>query len=233
MPFHDVQQGETLMDLARKNGLKDYKAILDHPENAELKKKRADPGVLLPGDRVFIPNRVLREHPSAVDAKHKFKKKTPRAWIRVVVKDEDGKPYGGKKYELTVAGKKLEGTLGGDGLLEQEVAPSVRGAELKVWTVDGAEPDVWDLKLGSMDPLEEVSGVQARLVNLGFDCEISGELDERTRAAVTSFQWLTGLEQTGEIDDKLREKLQGYYDPAGDETGLETGPEAEEDGSAA
>ncbi len=230
MPFHDVQQGETVMRLARKNALKDWKAILDHSQNAELKKKRPDPGILLPGDRVFIPNRELREHPAAVDARHKFTKKAPDAYLRVVVKDDAGKAHGGKKYELTVAGKTTEGKLGGDGLLEQAVPSTATSGELKVWTEgEGAEPDVWILELGHMDPLDEASGVQARLENLGFDCGgVSGTVNDATRVAIRSFQWLTGLEMTGEIDDALKEKLTSYYEPTEDEAALET---AEEEGA--
>lgn len=227
MPYHDVRQGETVIGLAEEHALKDWKAILDRPENAELKKKRPDPGILKPGDRVFIPNRELREHPSAVDAHHKFVKKAPQAWIRVVVKDADGQPYAGKQYELTVAGKTVSGALGGDGLLEQPVPATATSGELKLWTAEGAEPEVWRLALGSMDPLDEVSGVQARLENLGFDCGgVTGSLNDKTRVAVRSFQWLTGLEMSGEIDDALREKLASYYEPKTDETGLETGDAA-------
>jgi hypothetical protein len=60
MPFHDVQQGETLLGLAAANGLESWEDILGRPENAELKKKRTDPGILKAGDRVFIPNREMR-----------------------------------------------------------------------------------------------------------------------------------------------------------------------------
>lgn len=223
MPYHDVRQGETVIGLAEENALKDWKAILDRPENAELRKKRSDPGILMPGDRLFIPNRVLREHPSPVDAHHKFVKKAPAAYLRVAIKDAEGTPYAGKRYELTVAGKTVSGQLGADGLLEEPVPASATRGELKLWTQEGAEPEIWSLELGSMDPLDEVSGVQARLENLGFDCGgVSGSLNDRTRAAVRSFQWLVGLEMSGEIDDALRQKLAAYYEPTTDETALET-----------
>jgi len=223
MPYHDVRQGETVMGLARQNALENWKAILDRPENADLEKKRPDPGILMPGDRVFIPNRELREHPSPVDAHHKFMKTAPAAYLRVVIKDAEGAPYAGKRYALTVAGRTVQGQLDGGGLLEVPVPETATTGKLELWTEEGAEPEVWSLELGSMDPLDEVSGVQARLENLGFDCGgVTGTVNDATRAAVRSFQWLVGLEASGELDDALRDKLAAYYEPKTDETALET-----------
>lgn len=227
MPFHDVKQGETLLGLAVKNGLESWKDILDRSENADLKKKRADPGILKAGDRVFIPNREMRHEPSAVDALHSFKISRPKAWLRLAVKDAAGEPFG-KTYELTVAGKATAGELPADGVIEQAVPVDATEGKLTVLAADGTSQQ-WDLKIGYMDPIDEVSGVQARLNNLGFDCgEPDGELDDDTRAAIRAFQVLTGLEATGEMDDALRQKILSFYDPAQDEKTQQVEPEEEE-----
>lgn len=226
MPFHDVKQGETLLGLAVKNGLESWKTILDRSENAELKKKRPDPGILKAGDRVFIPNREMRHEPSAVDALHSFKISRPKAWLRLAVKDAAGAPFG-KTYELTVAGKTTSGAIPADGVIEQAVPVDATAGTLTVRTADGTSQQ-WDLKIGYMDPIDEVSGVQARLNNLGFDCgEPDGELDDDTKAAIRAFQALTGLDATGEIDDALRQKILSFYDPAQDETTQQVEPEEE------
>lgn len=229
MPFHDVKQGETLLGLAVKNGLESWQDILDRPENAELKKKRADPGILKAGDRVFIPNREMRHEASAVDARHTFNISRPKAWLRLAVKDAAGEAFSGKKYELAVAGKTTSGKLPADGVIEQAVAIDVTEGKLTVW-MDETVTQVWELKIGYMDPADEVSGVQARLNNLGFDCgEPDGELDDDTKSAIRAFQVLTGLEATGEIDDAFREKLLSYYDPAQDEKTQQVELEPEEE----
>lgn len=229
MPFHDVKQGETLLGLAVKNGLESWQDILDHPENSELKKKRADPGILKAGDRVFIPNRELRQQASAVDAKHSFKITRPKAWLRLAVKDAAGEALSGKKYELAVAGTTVSGKLPADGVVEQAVPVDATEGTLTVW-MDETATQVWDLKIGFMDPAGEVSGVQARLNNLGFDCgEPDGVLDDDVKSAVRAFQLLTGLDATGEIDDALREKLLSFYDPAQDEKPQQVEPPAEEE----
>ena len=229
MPFHDVQQGETLLGLAVKNGLESWQEILDRPENAELKKKRPDPGILKAGDRVFVPNREMRHEASAIDAKHSFKVSRPKAWLRLAVKDAAGETLAGKKYELAVAGTAASGMLPGDGVIEQAVPVDTTEGKLTVW-MDERVTQVWDLRIGHMDPADEVSGIQARLNNLGFDCgEPDGVLDDDTKNAIRAFQVLTGIEATGEIDDACREKLLSFYDPAQDEKAQQVEPSAEEE----
>lgn len=227
MPFHDVKQGETLLGLAVANGLESWKDILDRPENAELKKKRSDPGILKAGDRVFIPNRQMGHEPAAVDAKHTFKIGPPKAWLRLAVKDAAGDALADRKYELAVAGKTLSGKLPANGVIEQAVPVDATEGRLTVW-MDETATQAWDLRIGHMDPADEVSGVQARLNNLGFDCgDPDGVLDDDTKSAVRAFQLLTGLEATGEIDDALREKLLSFYDPGQDEKTQQVDPPEE------
>jgi hypothetical protein len=209
MPFHDIKQGETLIALAVKNGLESWEEILNASENADLKTKRPDPGILLAGDRVFIPNRVLRQEPSAIDAKHPFKISRPTAWIRLALKDANGVALAGKKYELSVDSVVTSGAVPADGVIERAVSVTAEYGTLTLW-LDDTTTEEWDLRIGYMDPLDASSGVEARLANLGFDC---GDLASSVRA----FQEKVGLEVTGTVDDALRDKLKTYYDPAQDE----------------
>lgn len=221
MPWHDVQQGETLLGLAEKNHLEDWRTIIDHPDNAALKEKRTDPGILRPGDRVFIPNREMREHASAVDQTHSFRLSRPKAWVRIAVKDDQGEPCADKRYVLEVEGETWEGNLGSDGVVEQAVPVDARKGRLEVWTSEEAA-GVWELEIGSMDPIEEVSGIQARLANLGIDPgPIDGACGPETTAAIETLQRRVGLEVTGAVDGALSEKLAAYYDPGQDERDLE------------
>jgi hypothetical protein len=201
------------MALAAKNGIESWEDILNASENADLKKKRPDPGILMPGDKVFIPNRVMRQEASAIDAKHPFTISRPKAWIRLAVKDANGAALAGKKYELSVDSIVTAGTVPGDGVIERAVAVTAEYGTLTVW-LDDTKTEVWSLRIGHMDPLDETSGVEARLANLGFDC---GDLESSVRA----FQERLGLEVTGKVDGTLREKLKSYYDPASDETSQE------------
>jgi hypothetical protein len=204
MPFHDVVQGETLIGLAAANGLKDHGAIVDDPNNAELKKMRTDPGILNAGDRVFIPNCELLQHPSAVDASHKFKFTRPKAWLRLAVKDAYGKALANKKYELTIEVSSFTGNTDASGIIEQPAPVDGTTGSLKIY-VDDATVEEWTLMIGHMDPIDTDSGIASRLANLGFD-------------TIAAFQEIAGLEVTGTADDALRRKLAAFYDPAQDES---------------
>lgn len=217
MPFHDVQQGETLIGIAARNGLDSAQTVLDRSENAELKKVRPDPGILKPGDKVFVPNREMRQEACAIDSTHKFVAKKPKAWIRLVAHDVDGKVLG-KTYELNVWGKIAAGAIPADGILELQVPVDATDGVLLITREDGTI-DRWELRLGYMDPIAEISGIQARLTNLGFRAgDPTGVLDADTKAAISAFQAYIGVDVTGAIDDTLREKLTSFYDPAQDES---------------
>jgi N-acetylmuramoyl-L-alanine amidase len=65
-----------------------------------------------------------------------------------------------------------------------------------------------ELGLGEIDPVEDISGVQARLNNLGFHCgEEDGEHDALLEQAIADFQARHDLEPTGELDDATRATL--------------------------
>ncbi|MBV9496720.1 MAG: peptidoglycan-binding protein [Acidobacteria bacterium] len=217
MPFHDVQLGETLIGIAAKNRLDSADTVLDRSENAELKKVRPDVGILKQGDKVFVPNREMRQEACAIDSSHKFVAKKPKAWIRIVAHDADGKVVG-KSYELRVWGKVASGAIPADGILELQVPVDATDGILLITMEDGTI-DRWDLRLGYMDPIAETSGIQSRLNNLGFPCgDPDGVLDDETKAAIRAFQAYVGIEVTGAIDDTLRTKLTSFYDPAQDES---------------
>jgi len=224
MPFHTVVAGDTLLALAAKNGLDSWEDIVNASENASIKDTLTDPGIVKTGISLFIPNKVMKQHPSAIDAKHPFKISRPKAWLRLALKGADGTALAGCKYELTVAGKTTAGTIAADGIIEQAVAIDTTAGALKVWT-SHTEFEEWELKIGWIDPISEDTGVQSRLANLGFGEELT--------AAVKAFQARLGLEITGTVDDTLRDQLKTYYDPAEDETALDVEPPAEEEEAAA
>jgi len=227
---HTVKQGDTVIALAKKNGFPSAEAILNDSGNSSLKENRKDPGILLPGDTVVIPSREMLQKACAIDAKHKFKVTRPKAWVRMIVKDADGVVLAGKKYQLTIEGKVTLGTIPSGGILEQQVPVDAKSGRLTVYLSEKPnDVEIWDLQLGYMDPLDAISGVQSRLTNLGFDCcdddgDPTGELDDRTVAAIKAFQARIGIDQTGAIDDTLKEKLTSYYDVAQDESTQDAKP---------
>ena len=216
MPFHTVAQGECLDSIAALYGFPDYQVIYGDGANADLRQSRPNPNVLLPGDSVFIPEIKPPEHSCATDARHKFVLKRSKTRLRLVLKDADG-PMATRPYTLTVDGKPIEGVTDGSGLLEQPVPASAQTAELRLQRTSDPKAGflTWALQLGSLDPFDKVSGVQARLNNLGFFCgTVDGVAGPRTQKALRSFQEQSGLPKTGHIDAATSAKLLGLHDEA-------------------
>ena len=203
--------------IAAMYGFPDYHAIYGHGANAALRQSRPNPNVLLPGDSVFVPEITPPDHACATDARHKFVLKRSKVRLRLVLKDSDG-PMAQRPYTLTIDGQPpINGVTDGAGLLEQPVPASAQTAELRLQR--GSDPKsgflVWNLQLGSLDPFDKISGVQARLNNLGFFCgNVDGVAGPRTQKALRSFQKQSGLPETGHIDGATSAKLLGLHDQA-------------------
>jgi Putative peptidoglycan binding domain len=206
--WHVVKQGESIATLAAATGhLAD--AIWKAPENDELRRKRADPAVLMPGDRVFIPEKKQKTVTVKTGAAQKFEATVPKPPLRVRL-EVGGVRQASKPYVLTVDGKELRGTTDGTGLVEQKVPIHARTAALRIG--EGNDALVWMLDLHGLDPVNETSGVQERLRNLGYDPgPVDGVLSERTRAAIAAFQKDAGVEATGEPDAATQQKLKDAH----------------------
>ena len=60
----------------------------------------------------------------------------------------------------------------------------------------------------AVDPVDEITGQQQRLKNLGYPIPmVNGKLDKATRAAILAFQKVWKLKETGEGDEATKAKL--------------------------
>jgi hypothetical protein len=197
---HIVQQGDCLASIAKQYGFADWNTIYGDASNAEFRKLRPDPYVLLPGDRLNIPDKKTKTESRETTKVHVFQLRRKHTRLRIVVRDIDGKPLGGKKYHLTVKDEVHEGVLQEDGLLDEPIPADALDGELKLWAEEDfpEHADTWTLKLGHLDPVEDLKGVQARLNNLGYDCgPVDGISGPRTQAAIKAFQKEHGLDVDG------------------------------------
>jgi hypothetical protein len=209
---HRVRQGECLSSIAAHHGFSDWRLIYDDPANAALREKRPNPNVLHPGDEIVIPDKERKYVKCATGETHTIRVAAERALLRIVLKDDEEKPLGGKKYALSVGGEIVEGRTRGDGLLEEEVPTGAQEASLVLW-IDDRTTYTMDLRIGHLDPVEATSGAQARLRNLGHDVgPIDGAHSEKLTAAVLAFQKRRGLKETGTIDDATRRALRDAHD---------------------
>lgn len=203
-----VKPGDGMTSIADGTG-HFWETIWNDPANAALKEAR-HPEVLMPGDRVTIPPITPKRVLCGVGKLHTFRRRGVPVTVALVIKDAKGNVFAEKRYELTVGGKSYVGTTDGQGGFVAWVTPAAREGQLIVWLDTPGYPEraEWTVGIGHVDPLAAISGVQARLRNLGFDCgDEHGEAGPLTRDALIAFQTRNELEATGEPDDATREKL--------------------------
>jgi putative peptidoglycan binding protein len=222
MPEYIVRQGDCINSIARKNGLH-WEKIWNHENNAKLKSKRKDPDVLLTGDKVFIPEKEIKEEKGSTEMRHRFRVKGIPAEFRMIV-EQNGISMANKSYVLEIDGYIYSGATNDKGLLKTNIDPNAKRGQLRIGDL------VVELELGAMDPIDESVGVQSRLQNLGFyEGEIDGKIGTETKMALSTFQRATGLAVTNELDDATRQKLLDWQDEEHEQVAIEDEEEEGED----
>jgi hypothetical protein len=201
MPDYIVKQGDYLSKIVKQNGFSDYQTIWDHPKNADLKKKRQNPNILYPGDVLFIPEKEEKTESGATEQTHRFKTKGKTLMLRIVFKDFDDKPLANADCDLHLEGKVYSLTSDADGKIEQEIPVSAETGMI-IFKDPEVPFDQIPIKIGHLDPVEEISGWQARLNNLGYNAGyIDSEDTEQLRSAVEEFQ-CDYFKDTSQVDGK-------------------------------
>jgi len=198
---YKVKEGDCISSIAAKYGLFPD-TIWDDPANQQLKDERKDPNVLKPGDVLVVPDKRLKEESGGTEQRHKFRKKAGTTMLRMQLLDDEG-PRANLAYTVEIDGHFVSGTTDADGKLEHAIPSSARRGNL---LVEGEDP--LPLALGELDPVNTLSGVQARLQNLGYDCDgVDGKDSPQTQGAIREFQKDNGLDESGVVDDATRDKL--------------------------
>ncbi len=201
---HLVQAGECLHAIAESRGFT-WETLWNLPENEPLKQAKRAPHLLHPGDRVFVPDPRPKEVEGGAEARHRFKRVGIPNKLRVQIFD-DGQPLKNLGFEIDFGGEVQRGTSDGEGVVETFIPKGAQSARLKIG--EGARQKAYELDLGELAPTEGISGVQARLNNLGYDAgEVDGYLGPNTRDALRRFQLKQALKETGEPDDETVKKL--------------------------
>jgi hypothetical protein len=212
--YHVVRQGEWVSKIAAQYGIADWRRIWSHPNNSGLVQKRKEPNVIYPGDRLFIPDLMTRQENCPTDQRHQFKVATRKKKLKIVLANWKHEPRVGIPCRLEIndeiSGRRTN--TDGQGKAEFEIPEWVTVAHFLVGE-DGSES--YEVRVGHLDPIDEVSGYQQRLSNLGYNPgEIDGIEGSKTKSAIRSFQnfenYLAGsevLKVDGIMGPKTKEKL--------------------------
>jgi N-acetylmuramoyl-L-alanine amidase len=204
-----VRQGECLESIAARQGLF-WETIWNDPKNMELKRARKDPFALLPGDRIHIQKKRLKEESRPTETRHRFRKKGTPSLLRLVILEDD-EPRAHEPYTIEIDGKTLQGTTDANGRIQHRIRPDAKQARLLVGA-DQEDQEEYLLGLGRVDPIDEVTGIQTRLKNLGFYRGlVDGQAGPNTRSAIRRFQEKYDLQVTGDTDQETQAKLKELY----------------------
>lgn len=177
--------------------------LWDHPDNQALKALRKSPNVLLPGDELSVPR-----EPGTLELKanqvNRFVVKGQTTRLKLVLTDAVQQPLKQLNFKLTLGELEISGTTGEAGEIDEAIPATATSALL---FMEGSDEAV-ELLIGSLDPVTELSGVQARLENLGFDPgPVDGIMGPLTQAAILAFRQRSDLPESEDVDDELRSKL--------------------------
>jgi hypothetical protein len=215
--YHTVVQGEHLSGIANKYGFSSYKTIWDHGQNAELKNQRKNPNVIFPGDRVFIPDKGEKKYSRNTEKRHPFKVKTEKLKLRLILEDIYEKPIANAKVELSIDNEEYKLTTDGQGKIEQEIKPTDEHGFLTIKDTQTAINEILILiKIGNLDPVDKISGQEARLNNLGYfagplDGKSESENTEMFLSAVEEFQCDHSLTVDGKCGPDTQAKLKQVH----------------------
>jgi N-acetylmuramoyl-L-alanine amidase len=215
---YTVKQGDCLSSIAARCGFNSYHSIYDHPENADFKRERSNPNVIYPGDALYIPELELGKQDCPTDQLHKFRLTKPLVKLRIKLLDPDRQPYKYKRYSIQIdsVSNVWSGNTSATGLAEALIPADAKAGKLQLWLTDESDQQAsveMRLQIGHLDPMDEVTGVQARLNHLRFACgAVDGILGPKTSAALSRFQKQYGLDETGDIDGPTCDKLRELHD---------------------
>jgi hypothetical protein len=209
-----VQQGDYISKIAADHGFSDFNTIWNDPGNAELKALRTTPNVLMPGDKLHIPDRESRVEDRSTDATHEFVLSGKPLKLRLVIHDMEDKPVSGKSCDLKVTGSPDVTPLStdGTGLVEREIKPDAAAGSFKL--KDDALPIDLDLTLqvGHLDPVDKITGQKARLNSLGYDAgEVNEDVTLQFKSAVEEFQCDQKLAVDGDCGKNTQAKLKQVH----------------------
>jgi len=201
---HTVQQGENLVSIAKKYKIASWREIYQHPDNTAFRQLRPNPNILMPGDKIQIPEAKSKTVYVRTGANHQFVVKRNVQQLKFQLKDRDGHPKAGVKAVFNLNGKQQTVISKADGSLAVDIDQTdLSEIPLELYEDPSSQEPTsqFTVKPGHLDPPDTLSGLQARLNSLGYPCgTVDGIYGKKTRSGIESFQRIMGLAVTGQPD---------------------------------
>jgi N-acetylmuramoyl-L-alanine amidase len=197
-----ASKGDCFINICKNEGFF-WETVWNHPENQQLSQQRKHLNIVKKGDRIYIPDRELKQYPAETEKCHTFRVLGTPVKFTLTLHNL-GVPRANEDYILKVDGEFREGCTDEDGKLSELIPPHARHGLLLL----GEKQEEITINFGYVDPIDEISGVQTRLQNLGFyHGEIDDDLNPETAASIAEFQRSVNLSGEGELNDETRQKL--------------------------
>lgn len=188
---HLVRRGECVSSIADKHGFF-WETLWDAPENRALREVRGDPNVLLPGDRVFVPElREKEQRRCGTGSVHRFKRRGVPERLRIRFAHADEGPKANMGYIFDDGRSQRRGETDDDGYLEEWIS-----TRLRIVTITFDDDSVSRLQVGDLDPPQTVRGAGARLMSLGY-----ASPGASLAVVLENFQLAKELDPTAELDE--------------------------------
>ena len=208
-----VRQGDHLARLAFIHGF-EAEEVWNHERNAELREMGRTPELLAPGDILYLPVKPKEGLAFSAFTSNRYQARVPRIKVSMVFKDDE-RTLANEPYEIHglgtdgSSGPPEQRTTDAEGKIELELPVTTREV-----TVVFPGPNVaYEVRVGDMDPVAELSGIQKRLENLGFlprERESAAE-GEYVQAAIAAFQKKHGMSPTGTLDEATSKLLKDEH----------------------
>lgn len=185
--------------------------VWNHPKNADLRQRRENPNVLYPGEVLFIPDTPSPSRDISAGTLNSYTAEVPLTQLSL-----KGPPRA--VYVVSGFEPSLEGTSGDDGLIAFEVPVTQKELTVTYPELGIAYP----IRVAHLNPVEEPSGLHARLDNLGYGRSPMADLvdmmmgladpdEHRYQRAIEQFRMDHKPAEEGDSDKSLRDKLRALH----------------------
>ena len=204
---HVIELGDHIARLAYEGGHSTVEAVWGDAKNAELRERRVDPGVLAPGDSVFIPDAPIAVFKGLeLDRDHVLVLELAPTNLRIQVAYTNETPVVDTKCRIGFDGVVHLFDLDEEGRTQLEIGPHTKTLDLEI------RGQAFECTVATLHPIETLEGVHGRLTNLGYEpgkrAPAKKSLhDYAFRSAVEEFQCEHDLSVDGVVGPVTRRKL--------------------------